>query len=175
LPVLSLAACDTVSGMTDGLFSSTPKVCPRIAVPPLAGKLTTFRAGNGRDLIDVTFNAEFTGQGVDCKAPNDKNEVATVVAIEVAARRGPAVSRNDPLEIALPIFVAKTDRSGAIRDKAVYKTLLEFSEGQLQTRKREAFDVTFTLGSGETPADLGVLVGFQLNKEQLDYNRRTAR
>lgn len=173
LPVLLLAACSTST--TLNLFSSAPKVCPGVAVPPLTDKLTTFKAGVGRDLIDVTFKADFVGGRLDCDTPDDNSQVATVVVVEVTARRGPAVSQNDPVEIALPIFVAKTDQSGDIRDKAVYKTLLKFAEGQPRALTQETFDVTFTLGPGETPADLGVLVGFQLNKEQLDYNRRTER
>ena len=180
LSVLLLAACDTASVVTDdlftgNLFSGTPKQCPRIAIPPHTDKMTTFKIGIGRDLIDVTFNADFVGGALECRRPNENNEVTAIVVIEVAAQRGPAVPQGDPLEIALPVFVAKTDRTGDIRDKAVFKTLLRFPEGQSRTRKREAFDVNFVLGPGETPADLGILVGFQLNQEQLEYNRRTAR
>jgi hypothetical protein len=180
LSVLALAACDTASVMTEDLFSGnifsgTPKECPRIAIPPHTERMTTFKIGIGRDLIDVTFNADFVGGALECQRPNESNEVTAIVVIEVAAQRGPAVPQGDPLEIALPVFIAKTDRTGDIRDKAVFKTLLRFPEGQPRTRTREAFDVNFSLGPGETPADLGILVGFQLNKEQLEYNRLTAR
>jgi hypothetical protein len=180
LSVLLLPACDTASVMTEdlvsgNLFSGTAKVCPGIAVPPDADKMITFRTGAGRDLIDVTFDAEFVGTGLDCQRPNDNNEVTAVVAIEVAAKRGPAVHQGEPLEIALPVFVAKTDRTGAIRDKAIFKTVLRFSQGQPRARREEVFDIAFKLGPGEIPSDLGVLVGFQLNEEQLEYNRRVAR
>lgn len=180
LSVLLLAACDTASVMTEDLFSGnlisgTPKQCPRIAVVPFTDRMTTFKIGIGRDLIDVTFEADFVGAALECQRPNENNEVTAVVAIEVAAKRGPAVPQGEPLEIALPVFVAKTDRTGDIRDKAIFKTLLRFPEGQPRARKGEAFDIIFKLGPGEIPADLGVVVGFQLNEKQLEYNRRAAR
>ncbi len=172
----ALSGCDTAAVMTEDLFSGglfsggADKVCPNIAIPPHTDTMTTFKIGIGRDLIDVTFDADFVGGALECRYGKD-GALSAIVVVEVAAKRGPAAPRSKPLEIALPIFVAKMDRTGEIRDKAVFKTLLRFPENVQLSRRREAFDVDFNLGPGEIASDVGVLVGFQLTEEQLKFNQ----
>ncbi|MDP6804266.1 MAG: hypothetical protein QF902_02900 [Rhodospirillales bacterium] len=54
LPVLALVAggCDSIGSLFE---DEAPPPCPRIAVVPDASTITKFRAGPGRDIIDILY------------------------------------------------------------------------------------------------------------------------
>ena len=57
LPILALAAggCDSIGSLFE---EAAPPPCPLIAIVPDAGTITKFRAGPGRDIIDILYEGE---------------------------------------------------------------------------------------------------------------------
>ncbi len=152
-------------------FRKQPKICPQTSVLSDAGTVTLFAAGSGRDLTDVAYEGEIAGVRLTCGDPAGQG-LDTSVDTALVLRRGPAVDPVKPLSVDVPYFVAVVDRAGTVRDKAVFRTTVNFDRGVSVAGVRESFDVAVKLAPDETPADVGIVVGFQLTPEQLDYNRR---
>jgi hypothetical protein len=148
--------------------------CPGISVLAESGSITLFKPGPGRDLIDVTNTGEVVGIKLSCGdfSPDGVDAVATV---DLLLRRGPASNPDEASEVEVPYFVAVVDRTGAIRDKAVFRTVIDFPPGAQVNGVREEVDVKISTAGGQSLVDSGVMVGFQLSPEQYDYNRRQSR
>jgi hypothetical protein len=135
-----------------------------------AAKLTKFRTGSGRDITDIDIEAEFTGfRGVcDYKEKEGKGTFLMTVSPIVDVSRG-AANRNGMAEFiyfaAIPeqakeIFAAKTAFPPNVSKIRFAEDVLEFA---------------VPLKSGERGENITIYLGFQLNSDQLEYNRRQGR
>ncbi len=161
------AAAILLSGC--GLFDNTPPPpCPRISILRDAERVTLFRAGAGRDVSDIEFEAEIGEIRAACEIKGKQVAVRTQVAIFAA--RG-AASAGKPL--ALAFFVAITDPGGRIIAKEVFESPFEFKANQQRAGVTEEIDQAIPLAGQVQAEDYDILVGFQLSAEQLEYNRRS--
>jgi hypothetical protein len=65
---------------------------------------------------------------------------------------------------------------GRILTKRVYSIRFTFEQGQATAEFSQSLDsIALTLGQDKKPTEYGILVGFQLTKAQLEYNRRAGR
>ena len=71
-------------------------------------------------------------------------------------------------------FVALTDPAERIMAKEVFASPLEFQETQRRSGVVEQIEQRFTLKSGERAVQYAILIGFQLTRDQLDYNRKNS-
>ena len=164
---LALAAAAVLLGGC-GLFDNTPPPpCPRISILRDAERVTLFRAGPGRDVNDIEFEAEIGEIRAGCEIKGGQVAVRTQVAIFAA--RGPAAA-GKPL--ALAFFVAITDPGGRIIAKEVFESPFEFKTNQQRAGVTEEIDQAIPLAGKVQAEDYDILVGFQLSAEQLEYNRR---
>jgi hypothetical protein len=172
--ILALVAAGLLAGSCT-VFQGDEKrlVCPGISVLPEAGRMTVFKPGSGRDLIDVDHIGEVVGIKLTCD-DEQPDHVPAVALVDILVNRGPASNPDRGMQVEVPYFVAVVDRTGAIRDKAVFRTSVEFAPGALAAGVREEVDVKISTADGTSPIDTGVMVGFQLSPEQYDYNRRQA-
>ena len=90
-------------------------------------------------------------------------------SIEVIAAMGPAANERVGQ---FSFFVALTDPSENILAKEVFASPLEFRADQRRAGVIEQIEQRFALKSGERAAQYAILVGFQLTKDQLDFNRK---
>ena len=91
-------------------------------------------------------------------------------SIEVIAARGPATTERVGQ---FAFFVALADPTERILAKEVFLSPLEFEANQQRLGVVEQIEQNFTLQSGERAAQYFILVGFQLSRDQLDYNRKS--
>jgi hypothetical protein len=127
-----------------------------------------FRAGPGRDVNDIEFEAEIGDIRAGCEIKGGQVAVRTKVAIFAA--RGPAAA-GKPL--ALAFFVAVTDPAGRIVAKEVFESPFEFKPNQRRAGVTEEIDQAIPLAGQARAEDYDILVGFQLSADQLEYNRRS--
>ena len=158
---LGLSACGNV-------FDRGPKEpCPRISILSEAAQVTQFQEGQGRDLRNVRFQGKFGQIATNCDV--DDGNVAMRTSIEVIAAMGPAANERVGQ---FNFFVALIDPSENILAKEVFASPLEFRADQRRSGVIEQIEQRFALKSGERAAQYAILVGFQLTKDQLDFNRK---
>lgn len=152
-----------------GLFGKTvtQQPCPRAGVIPEAATLTKFRPGPGRDLTDVLFAARLTNVQTTCKY--DSKGVKVDMRLALVVERGPADrSRKAEFEY----FVAIADPSDAILAKERFAMKAEFPGGQRRVGLSDEVELRIPLQAGRSAADDEIVVGFQLTKDEIEFNRR---
>ncbi len=157
-----------LSGCGNFLDRGPKEPCPRISILSEAAQVTQFQEGPGRDLRDVRFQGKFGNIAVNCSV--DDGNVVMQTSIEVIVAMGPAATERVGQ---FSFFVALTDPSEDILVKEVFVSPLEFQANQRRSGVVEQIEQRFSLKSGERAARYAILVGFQLSRDQLDYNRKS--
>lgn len=160
LSALTLAGCGT-AGDTGPRFS-----CPRVVLVDDADRLTRF-AGQGRDLTDVDFEAEIMQLAGSCG--EDDGVIDVDLQIRIVASRGPA---DDDRRAPFAYFVAITDADERILARESFETAIEFPGNATRSGILERVAHRIPLPEGETGAGYAIYVGFELSREEFDYNRR---
>lgn len=168
LPVL--LAAFAFPGCSDLIGTRAPKEpCPQISILRDAAKLTLFLDGTGRDLRDVRFQAQFGALAANCDI--DEGRVEMRASIELIAARGLATNERIGQ---FAFFVALIDPTDIVLAKEVFHSPMEFQAKQQRSGIVEQIEQIFVLKPGERAAEYTVLVGFQLTRDQLEYNRRNS-
>ena len=163
LTALLLAGC-----APGGLLSKQTNIpCPSIMLLGEAERLTQFKEGEGRDLIDVRYEATISNLGLQCVFKEGRVEV--IASFDLVATRGPA-ARGRVGEF--PFFVAVTGPEGGVMAKEVFSSRLEFGSNRRRSGVVEQIEEIIPLAEGQKAEDFEVLIGFQLAPDQLEYNRR---
>lgn len=151
------------------MFQNTPQLpCPRVSVLKDASLATQFRQGGGRDLTDVAYEAELEQGTLGCTYERDQSAVTVTTAVRVVATRGPALQTND---ITLVYFVAVVDKEQNIVGRERFQAQLTFAQGQRRSGSVEEIEQIIPIRQGLRGFDYEVLVGFELQQDQLQYNR----
>ena len=145
--------------------------CPSGAALAEASTVTKFRPGAGKDLTDVVLTAELAKPKVSCDYDKDASKVSVTFSFPVAVKRG-AAATNEPQT--LSYFVAVVDQDNTVLTKQNFTR--DISLDQNTTSFSENPDgMTFTIPQGKKPVGYEVLVGFQLTRDELAYNRERHR
>lgn len=151
-----------------------PGPCPEILVVADAAKLTRFKPGPGRDIIDVLHEEKITGFAQACEYDVDDSgagDLIVYVAPTIVSTRGPA---NQTDNANFEYFVAITDADKKILDKTRYPKVLPYVNGvpRVMWQKPEPHTYVLPLKAGQTGASYLVYLGLQLSREELDYQRK---
>ncbi len=134
-----------------------------------ADRLTRFE-GSGRDLTDVVF--ETTIRNADVACAYEDNEIEAALRLLFATTRGPAdTSRRAEFRY----FVAVADREQNILAREEFDLAAEFPGNRTEILLIDEIDPTIPLAEGRNGADYVVYIGLVLSRDEVDYNRRTAR
>jgi hypothetical protein len=151
--------------MFGGAKQSLP--CPNFLLLGHAGDITQFRPGPGRDVTDVEFRATITNFRGSCD--HSKTGVEADFFVEFSVQRGPA---NRSREARFEYFVAIPRFHPAPAGKKTFPIKVTFKERQTRIFYRDEVTIEIPLRAGEIGANYDVYIGFQLDAEQLEYNRR---
>lgn len=165
---LALAAC----GSADD--SALPP-CPTVQIVEDLAELTKFRPGEGRDLTDVTLEAQIVGFGGNCETDFDEGAagiVETEMQIQFTASRGPA---NKARASNFSYFVAYAGADREVVDKGVFSTDFLFEGNRNTMSFGQERLIVIELQEGESADDYFIYVGFQLKPEEVEYNRARLR
>lgn len=173
LAATALAAAAVVAGCTSNTSTAAP-MCPEILIPADTAKLTRFKPGPGRDIIDVLHEEQVTGFAHRCTYDTDKTgagEVAVEVAPAFESHLGPT---NGTRVAEFQYFVAIADKDKNIRDKARFPVSITFPANMSRVRwqREEPILMRIPLQPGESGTDYKVFLGLQLTPEELDHQRR---
>ena len=163
------AAALGISACAGGGEEAAP-TCPSVIVVGDARQITQFLPGQGRDLTDIVLEASIVDFNGTCET--DTNDDVEFVDVElnltIEARRGPA---NSDRTGAYEYFVAIVDQGKNIRAREVFASDFEFEDGRTRLAAVEELTQEIPLRPGEAGQDYDIMVGFQLTREQLEYNR----
>ncbi|HYM33635.1 MAG TPA: hypothetical protein VEU47_20210 [Candidatus Cybelea sp.] len=145
-------------------------VCPRASILGDASQVVLYKSGEGRDVTDITYQGEVTALAGECEFSSKGKVINMTVTITLVATRGPAASGDS---VQLPFFVSVIDkRQQRVMNKAVFESPIPFKDNRRRSGVAEQIAETINVEQGRTSADYEILVGLQLNEEQLEFNRK---
>lgn len=169
MAALALSACEA-------LKSTPPPPCPDVAVLGDAATITKFVEGPGRDLTDVLYEARLVDAVGACNYDVEKEtgegmlDVDMAVSMEMA--RGPA---NLDGRAPVRYFVALTGKQGEIIDRQQFEGVVEFTGNRSQlVWTDEPVNLAIPLKAGQTGSDFKIYVGYDLSREEVEFNRNRA-
>lgn len=144
--------------------------CPDIGMVPELTRLTQFKDGQGRTLDDIRYDIVVSALGQPvCRDKDRFVNVAMRIAFSVQRGRTAPSGRAQ-----FSYFVAIMHRvTKQIIAKEVFPVAFDFPEGRGSVALEEELEqVRFRYTKDEKPIYYAILVGLQLNEEQLSYNRQ---
>ena len=162
------AAALLLAGVVAGCVDDRPtRLCPSVSILKDAEQAVLFRDGPGRDLTDVRYEVAVAGVTPACVSRADT--LASTVTVDIVATRGPAA---DGPTGTFAFFVAVLDDQRNILNKEVFRTDVPFGAGQRRAGVREEIEQIIPIAEGQDGSGFEILVGLQLDPEQLRYNRQ---
>jgi hypothetical protein len=144
-----------------------PPVCPDVLVVGDARQVTKYRAGPGRDITDVSFEAVIGAGGLECSVRRD--EIVVDLRVEIGLQRGPAAP---PGAGEVEYFVAIADSGRQILARQRFTTRVEFQANVNRSGVFEELRQRIPIKAGQTGDDFTIFVGLQLSEEEIERNRR---
>lgn len=163
LAMLALAGCS--SSPPTGV-STAP--CPRIAILADGADLTRFRPGGPADLATMTVDARIVGFDAQCDFQG-RDRLDVRVTPRFSAERGPAA---DGRSFDLPWFLAVSTADEEVLDRTASVTRVTFPQNVGRAAATgPTVRFTMPIGNGGRAQDYLVRIAFQLDEQQLAYNR----
>ena len=167
-----LGGCSVYRSVTNYINSDKASLCPDAAILASTASLPAFDPNKGEDPSSVLYTIQLTNVTTSCDYDKREHTADTTYKIFYEATRAPG---GGAVQYRVPFFMALTTK-GEIKVKQLH--WLDFSFGPNQTTvagSEEPEDVEVKAGKGEEPNEYRVVVGFQLTKAQLDYNKKIGR
>jgi len=157
--VLALTACS----------GGEPPPCPKAGTLADAARMVSFRDG-GRDLTDKRFEVRITDVAVACEVDRDDDgqTVRAELKLRLDAEKGPANTRD---AATFRYFVAITDSRRNVLKRKAFDARISLPGNTTRTQAVETLSPTLPLKPEANPATYRFLVGFELSRAQLRYNR----
>lgn len=150
--------------------------CPGRAFLADAANIDLYRQTDlpsGRhDITDLVLHGRVVGLNGSCKPGNSAGTLLTTVVMSVELTRGPAMAGR---EAEVPVFLAITE-GDQVLDKRIYRLHVTFPANvdRLLVNSDEQ-SMLLPVSATKSGAAYGIMVGFQLTREQLELNRTNAR
>ena len=149
--------------------SSRLKPCPSAAVLADASSYIQFPEGAAPDPSHALYTAQITGVSTDCDFDKKERTADSSLVITFRVSRAP---NGSPLHGSIPYFLVVNGANGAIILRQQFKVDFQLAPGEANTSFTDnVSSVNIDLGKDKWPWDYQLLVGLQLTKAQLDYNR----
>ena len=163
----SLVALATALSLGACAGSKPRAACPTYGILGDATKMTQFRPGDGRDIVDILYTAELPSIALVCAG--DEKSVNVTVRIKLVASPGAAMPADG--KVSVPFFVALTRDDREVVVSQTYVREFSFAPGERSKSANEEAEITIPLENGPKLGAYEVLVGVKVDQTQLDYNR----
>jgi hypothetical protein len=150
-----------------------PLACPEVYVLGDAMEAVHFN-GPGRDLIDVTWGGRIVDVRGTCEYEIHKQTGHAILSMEVSvgveAERGPADTER---RAAFQYFVSVVDQQKNILKKQTFDLIVPFEGNRTRlTVYDQPVVLDIPLKPEQGARHFEVFVGFQLSRDQLEFNRK---
>ncbi|HUO92725.1 MAG TPA: hypothetical protein VMU22_07380 [Rhizomicrobium sp.] len=168
-PVLFLAA---LLPALAGCQSDKANNCPGVSSLVETSIATVFKDDKSTDPSNILYTVEITDVHGSCDVDKTAVNSSTDVTVNFRATRAP---NGAAASYKVPYFVA-ISQSDRILAKKVYETGFDFEPGQTTTTFSASIESADVQAAKDKKTfDYLILVGLQLTKAQLDYNRASGR
>jgi hypothetical protein len=167
--ILRIAGIAAAVALLAGCSGVKTDNCPTMAALLDASSMTIFRQGTSPDPANVLYNVRIVDVSGKCEFNKKKRSADTDLKITFRATRAPS---GDAAQYTAPYFVGITEGSARILAREAYSIPFEFAPGQASITFTDEIKSAYLAAKyGSLPYDYQVLVGLQVTKEQLEYNR----
>jgi hypothetical protein len=165
--LLFLSACTYLPG------SQEAPPCPLVLTLGDAGIITRYIDGPGRDMVDLDFTGRISNLSGKCFYEIDpetgEGEVRLQVNSQFQLTRG---AGNKTREATFKYFVSLLDTDGNVLNKMTFPFTAKYWKNRATVKEHDkTVELTIPLKSGLTGEDFSIFVGFQLSREEVDFNR----
>jgi hypothetical protein len=155
-----------------GCSSEKANNCPGVSAVVETSIATVFRDNKSTDPTNILYTVEITDVHGACDVDKTAVNSSTDVTVNFRAMRAP---NGTAVSYKVPYFVA-VSQADRILAKKVYVAEFDFAPGQTTARFSDTVQSADVQAAKDKKTyDYLILVGLQLNKEQLDYNRASGR
>jgi len=165
----SLWGCSTYHSVVNYIASDPAAVCPDAAILASTATLPAFDPEKGADPSNVQYTISLTNVSTRCDFSKRSSEVDSNLTLSFSATRQPG---GDSATYRVPYYVALTN-NGEIKDKQLHWLEFKFPRGASNMTAVDSVNsIEFKVERGKRSYEYHLIVGFQLTKAQLDYNKR---
>lgn len=155
-----------------GCSSDKANNCPGVSSLVETSIGTIFKNDASTDPANILYTVEITGVQGSCDVDKTAVNSSSDVDVSFRATRAPNGAAAD---YKVPYFVA-ISQSDRILAKKIFTAQFHFDPGQTTTTFSDSIQsADITAGKDKKTFDYLILVGLQLTKAQLDYNRASGR
>jgi hypothetical protein len=164
-----VVATGLIAVALSGCSGNKAKPCPSTAALADAASLTAFPEGATPDPSHALYTVQITNVTTDCDFDKKFESADSSLDVTFQASRAP---NGNALDATVPYFVAVTGDGGKIITRNSFSVKFHFDPGQATTTfKDNIASIVINVAKEKRPWDYQLLVGLQLTKAQLDYNR----
>lgn len=168
LATAALSGCTTYHDAIAYIRSDKEALCPDVAILANTASLPAFDPKRGEDPSALVYSIAMTDVKTRCDYSKREFTADARVKIFFTATRPPG---GDEATYRVPYFVAVTNE-GEIVDKQAHWLDFSFPKGAPQVSGTAAVDsMEVQVDRKKKPYEYHLIVGFQLTKTQLDYNK----
>jgi hypothetical protein len=168
--LLTLFSIAALSALVAGCADKVNPMCPGAAALVEAANMTAFPAGATADPAHALYRVAISNVTTDCSVNGRTRSADSSLDIHFVATRA---AGGQAASYRVPYFVA-VRRGGQIMTKKVFWGRFRFAAGQTSVNFDQSISsTTVPIARGTQPYDYQILVGLQLTREQLKYNRRS--
>jgi hypothetical protein len=155
-----------------GCSSDKANNCPGVSAIVDTSIGTNFKPNTPIDPANILYTVEITEVHGSCDVDKTAVNSSTDVSVSFRATRPP---NGTSASYKVPYFVA-VSQSDRILAKKVYTTEFQFAPGQTTATFSDTVQsADVSAGKEKKTYDYLILVGLQLTKDQIDYNRASGR
>jgi hypothetical protein len=176
--VRAVAAATLLAGLLAGCGTSkgVPQPCPEVIMPSQTKYLTAFEGG--QDLSDISYEAKIETSPALCWYSNSGVEPATIRTsfhVQVQVTRGPKF-KGDKVTLKYAIGITGPGGEPITDGKKVFDLDVDMSKGQISNIADDTIERLIIFPKPHETGDFyRILVGLDLTKDELDYNKRNPR
>lgn len=166
------AGTSSAAPETKTLAAELPEKCPQLKILGDLSQITQF--ANPKSPLDGTIIAKATFSGIDASCQVTPNAVILDIALDFDGTLGPVGLRssgNGEANYTYPYFLSVVTPEGNIMSKDVFALTMVYEAGVPTLHKQDRLRQTIPLAQGQLANQFQIVVGFQLNADELSYNR----
>ena len=163
--ILLLAVLTSCSNKPVGI-----EVCPEVAFLDGLDQMTFFKDESSADISNVLFSSKMRQLDFGCSFGAKGAEVEVIFTIESRL----ALAKKETL-VEIAYFIAAVNPNGKILAKQVFDLDIPFSPKKLKVIQKEKVSPFFPSRTGNDFTGYKVLIGFQLTKNQVNFNLQNRR
>ena len=143
--------------------------CPSLTLPADVADLTRYVPDAPPDHSTMVLDARVTGIEGSCRRGRRDQTLDSSISVRFQVERGPAAPSR---AFQLPWFIALLDaRTNEVINRQSFIMNGQFAVNTTRANvTSQAVDIAFPVGGGRRVQDYRILVGFQLDENEVGYN-----